>query len=60
MIKINKYNKWRRILTVIKGRVGNFFESYYELSKYGTDIKTELMAGLTTFLTMSYVLAVIP
>lgn len=60
MIKSNKYSKWRRILTVIKGKVGNFFESYYELSKYGTDIKTELMAGLTTFLTMSYVLAVIP
>ncbi len=40
--------------------VSNFFEKYYELSKNGTDIKTEIIAGITTFLTMAYVLAVIP
>ena len=37
-----------------------FLENYYELSKNGTDVKTEIIAGMTTFLTMAYVLAVIP
>ncbi|WP_425445819.1 NCS2 family permease [Dethiothermospora halolimnae] len=35
-------------------------ERFYHLSKYGTDVKTEIMAGITTFLTMAYVLVVIP
>ena len=37
-----------------------FLENYYELSKNGTDVKIEIIAGMTTFLTMAYVLAVIP
>ena len=36
------------------------FEKYFKLSKKGTDVKTELLAGLTTFLTMAYILAVNP
>ena len=43
-----------------KGKLYEFLENYYELSKNGTDIKTEIIAGMTTFLTMAYVLAVIP
>ena len=43
-----------------KRRFHEFLENYYELSKNGTDIKTEIIAGMTTFLTMAYVLAVIP
>lgn len=39
---------------------GNFLERFYQLSKYGTDVKTEIMAGITTFLTMAYVLVVVP
>ncbi len=35
-------------------------EKYYELAKNGTDVKTEVIAGLTTFVTMAYVLLVIP
>ncbi len=35
-------------------------ERYFELSKYGTDVKTEIIAGITTFVTMAYVLLVIP
>ena len=41
-------------------RSHSFFERFYELSKHGTDVKTEIMAGITTFLTMAYVLVVIP
>ena len=35
-------------------------EKQFRLKENGTDIKTELLAGLTTFATMSYVLATIP
>ena len=35
-------------------------ESRFQLKANGTDVKTELLAGLTTFATMSYVLATIP
>lgn len=43
-----------------KGKLYEFLENYYELSKNGTDVKTEIIAGMTTFLTMAYVLVVIP
>lgn len=39
---------------------GSFFERFYELSKHGSDVKTEVLAGITTFLTMAYVLVVLP
>lgn len=35
-------------------------EKQFELSANNTNVKTELLAGLTTFATMSYVLATIP
>lgn len=38
----------------------NFFERRFKLSHFNTDIKTEFMAGLTTFMTMSYILIVNP
>lgn len=38
----------------------NIFERFYQLKENGTDIRTEIIAGITTFLTMAYVLAVIP
>lgn len=36
------------------------FEKFFKLSKNGTNVKTELLAGLTTFLTMAYILGVNP
>ena len=36
------------------------FEKYYKLKEHGTTIKTEVLAGITTFLTMAYILAVNP
>ena len=36
------------------------FEKFFKLSKNGTTVKTEIMAGITTFMTMAYILAVNP
>lgn len=38
----------------------NWLEKQFKLSEYHTDVKTELLAGLTTFVTMAYVLATVP
>lgn len=35
-------------------------EDYFEFKKYNTDIRTEILAGLTTFMTMSYIIFVNP
>ena len=35
-------------------------EKLFQLSKHGTDVKTEILAGVATFLTMAYILAVNP
>ena len=31
-------------------------EKFFELKERGTDVKTEIMAGIVTFLTMAYIL----
>lgn len=38
----------------------SLFESIFKLSQNKTDIKTEVLAGFTTFITMAYALLVIP
>jgi len=38
----------------------NWLYKVFKLKEHGTNIKTELMAGMTTFLTMAYILAVNP
>ena len=35
-------------------------DSYFKLKEHGTDVRTELIAGLTTFLTMAYIIFVNP
>ncbi len=35
-------------------------EKFFELKKNGTNVRTEVIAGITTFLTMAYILAVNP
>lgn len=40
--------------------MARFLEEYFELSQLGTNLRTELLAGLTTFLTMSYIVFVNP
>ena len=32
----------------------------FKLRQNGTDVKTEVLAGITTFMTMAYILAVNP
>lgn len=36
------------------------FERLFKLSEHGTNVKTEVVAGITTFLTMSYIIIVNP
>ena len=33
-------------------------EKFFHLKENHTDVKTEIMAGITTFMTMAYILAV--
>ena len=35
-------------------------EKFFKLNENGTDVKTEIIAGITTFMTMAYILAVNP
>ena len=35
-------------------------EKLFKLKEHGTNVKTEIIAGITTFLAMSYILAVNP
>lgn len=35
-------------------------ESFFKLKEHGTDVKTEVLAGITTFMTMAYILVVNP
>lgn len=39
---------------------GSIFERVFHLKENKTDIKTEIVAGITTFMTMAYILAVNP
>ncbi|MGM0380294.1 MAG: NCS2 family permease [Bacillota bacterium] len=38
----------------------NFFENTFGLEESNTNVKTEVLAGITTFMTMAYILAVNP
>ncbi|WP_297470347.1 NCS2 family permease [Thermococcus sp.] len=37
-----------------------WFEEYFQFERYGTNMRTEILAGVTTFLTMAYILFVNP
>ncbi|MGW8392899.1 NCS2 family permease [Pseudoduganella sp. HUAS MS19] len=37
-----------------------FLDQYFKLSEHGTTVRTEVLAGLTTFLTMAYIIFVNP
>lgn len=38
----------------------SFFEKYFKLKEHGTNPRTEIIAGLTTFMTMAYIIFVNP
>lgn len=44
----------------LSGNSGSFFDKFFKLKENGTDVKTEILAGITTFLTMAYILFVNP
>lgn len=50
----------RNSIVVPLKRSGNFLEKFFKLKENGTTVKTEVMAGITTFLAMAYILAVNP
>ena len=37
-----------------------FLENYFRLKEHKTDVRKEILAGITTFMTMAYILAVTP
>lgn len=39
---------------------GSFLDNYFQISKRNSTVKTELMAGLTTFMTMAYIIILNP
>ena len=38
----------------------SFLEKTFQISERGSDVKTEVFAGITTFMTIAYLLAVVP
>jgi AGZA family xanthine/uracil permease-like MFS transporter len=46
----------REIIAIVR----HFIERYFEFQALGTNLKTEVLAGLTTFLTMAYIIFVNP
>ena len=47
-------------INLISFREGNKLEKFFKLKERGTDVSTEVIAGITTFLAMAYILAVNP
>lgn len=46
--------------SAISNASGNGLDRFFALTENGTDVKTEVLAGLTTFVTMAYILFVNP
>lgn len=44
----------------MESKKNGFIENYFKLTENNTDVRTEVIAGITTFLAMSYILAVNP
>jgi len=42
------------------GFMSTFFENFFKLKEHKTSVKTEVLAGITTFMTMAYILVVNP
>lgn len=45
---------------LIRNRVQDMLDKIFKLRKNNTNVKTEIVAGITTFMTMAYILAVNP
>ena len=51
---------WEAVPQIISIGRENLLDKFFKLKEHGTDVKTEILAGITTFLTMAYILAVNP
>lgn len=51
--------KLLEVILIMEKNVG-FFEKVFRLKDHGTNVRTELIAGFTTFMTMAYILIVNP
>ena len=58
MIKYKSKNKG--FFEKTNRKENNMFEKVFKLKENGTSVKTELVAGLTTFMTMAYIIALNP
>src|SRR4051812_39834115 len=47
-------------MTAMSASSGSFLDRYFGLTRHGTDVRTEFIAGVTTFLTMVYIVFVNP
>ena len=46
--------------TSTKATGGGALDRYFQLAKNGTTVRTEVLAGVTTFLAMAYIMALNP
>jgi adenine/guanine/hypoxanthine permease len=47
-------------MPVMQSAAGGMLERFFQLKAHGTTVRTELLAGLTTFLTMAYIVVINP
>ena len=47
-------------MSINGGTLMGWSEEYFQFERYGTNMRTEILAGVTTFLTMAYILFVNP
>ncbi|SJZ68918.1 putative MFS transporter, AGZA family, xanthine/uracil permease [Garciella nitratireducens DSM 15102] len=59
MADFEMFNKGNKKAVEVE-KQSNLLEKYFHLSERGTNVKTEMLAGLTTFIAMSYIIFVIP
>jgi len=48
------------VAQTVAGRRGSGLDGYFKISERGSSVRTEILAGLTTFMTMAYILFVNP
>lgn len=62
--EVSENNRWRAywetVSDYLREREKMMLEKYFSLASRQTDVKTEVLAGITTFMTMAYILFVNP
>ncbi|MDT7898276.1 MAG: NCS2 family permease, partial [Armatimonadota bacterium] len=47
-------------MTLSAQTIADWLDRRFQLREHGTDVRTEILAGVTTFLTMCYIILVNP